>query len=100
MTRESLRLEQADKIMSAIETALQAGYEVTFKPALVGGTVVKIGAAGGSGAIAIARKEARDAAAHALQIVLNDLSEAAHQKSQVFRRAMNDQAEILEGTGT
>lgn len=95
MTRESLRLEQADKILKAIESALRSGYEVRFRPSVTGGTTVEVGAAGGHSSISIVRHECRDAAAHALQIVLSDLAAAALERAELRERLDSDEEPLL-----
>lgn len=76
MTRESLRLEHADKILVGLELAVAAGYEVVFRAGRV--TVRKPGEVG----FTIVREALRDAAGNALQSVLNDLATEALEKAE------------------
>ncbi len=89
LTLESLRSAQADKILSAIEQALSAGRSVTFEPR--GGSVtVTVAQVGSRRGVAMSRSNARDAAAHCLQVVLNDLAEAAHERAELRERLDSD----------
>jgi hypothetical protein len=71
---ETLRLEQADKIMQGIERCLRAGHQVTFEPDGAN-VVVTVAPAGSRRGVAISKREARDAAGHVLTIAMVEMGE-------------------------
>lgn len=78
---ETVRDEHAAKLIDGIERALKAGNEV-----LIQHDAVTIRPHGSKRGIMIAGRHVRDALAHALQLMLNDLAEAAHERAELRER--------------
>lgn len=87
-----LRLEQADKILEFIGRAGRAGYAVTFEP---GGSCTveqryQVPGVPSLPAYTIVRPELRDAAAHALQILVTELDMHADELEALRERLVCD----------